>query len=172
MTYQIGAVQYVAVMAGWGGGGWSIAHPESAAYRYGNSGRILAFRLDGAAPRQLPPLPPPGPIPPPPAQTGSPADIARGATLFRQDCNSCHTNMDGSSAPDLRRMAPGTHAAFNQIVLDGALKEGGMPGWSDVLTPADADAIHAWLISIARRAYAVQTSGGAQAGSNLPLKPN
>jgi quinohemoprotein ethanol dehydrogenase len=149
-------VQYVAVMAGWGGGGWSIAHPESAAYRYGNEGRILAFRLDGAVPPQLAPRPAPGPLPPPPEQIGSPAEIARGSELFRQDCSACHTNMNGSLAPDLRRMSPGAHAAFNRIVLDGALKSAGMPGWGDVLKPADADAIHAWLISIARLSYAAQ----------------
>ena len=168
MTYRIGGVQYVAVMAGWGGGGWSIAHPESAAYRYGNEGRILAFRLDGAAPTQLEPRPAPGPLPQPPGQIGSPAEIARGAGMFRQDCSACHTNMDGSLAPDLRRMSPGTHAAFNRIVLDGALKSAGMPGWGDLLKPADADAIHAWLISIARLSYAAQQHGGQGAAAVTP----
>jgi quinohemoprotein ethanol dehydrogenase len=170
MTYRIGAVQYVAVMAGWGGGGWSIAHPEGAAWRYGNEGRIIVFRLDGSTPRRLAPRPPPGPIPPPPAPTGSPAEIARGAALYRETCAACHTNMDGSLAPDLRRMSPAAHAAFRRIVLDGALKDAGMPAWGDVLTPADAEAIHAWLISIARSSYAAQQRGRHAANSNLPLK--
>ena len=156
MTYQIAGVQYVAVMAGWGGGGWPIGHPESAAARYGNEGRILVFKLDGAAPRKLPPLPPAGPIPQPPAQAGTPADIARGGALFDQHCGACHTNMDASTSPDLRRMTPQVHAAFHQIVLGGALKTAGMPAWADVLTPADADALHAYLISLARDAYAEQ----------------
>ena len=43
-------------------------------------------------------------------------------------------------------MQPGTHEAFRQIVLEGALLPAGMPRWDDVLSPADADAIHAWLI--------------------------
>jgi quinohemoprotein ethanol dehydrogenase len=156
MTYQIKGVQYVAVMAGWGGGGWGIAHPEGAAWRYGNEGRIIAFRLDGSAPRRREPTPPPGPIPAPPAQTGSPDELARGAQLFDRNCGSCHTNMDGSTAPDLKRMTPETHAAFGRIVLGGALKAGGMPQWDDVLSPADAEAIHAWLIAVQRQAYADQ----------------
>jgi quinohemoprotein ethanol dehydrogenase len=163
MSYQIEGVQYVAVMAGWGGGGWAIAHPEGAAWRYGNQGRILAFRLDGGPPRRLTPLPPPAPLPPPPPQTGSPADIARGERLFRQDCSTCHTNMDGSSMPDLRRLTPAQHSAFRDIVLGGALKGAGMPQWDDVLRGADADAIHAYLISIARQSYMEQVRAKAAA---------
>ena len=47
MTYMVDGVQYVAVMAGWGGGGWFAPHPTSAAVTYGNYGRILAFKLGG-----------------------------------------------------------------------------------------------------------------------------
>jgi quinohemoprotein ethanol dehydrogenase len=50
-------------------------------------------------------------------------------------------------------MAPETHAAFNQIVLGGILKQAGMPGWEGVLAQADVDAIHAYLISISWDAY-------------------
>jgi quinohemoprotein ethanol dehydrogenase len=45
-------------------------------------------------------------------------------------------------------MQPGTHAAFNKIVLDGALLANGMPRWDDELKPADAAAIHAYLIDL------------------------
>ena len=45
-------------------------------------------------------------------------------------------------------MQPGTHAAFKAIVLDGALVPNGMPRWNDVLTPAEADALHAYLIDL------------------------
>jgi len=55
-------------------------------------------------------------------------------------------------------MSPETHDAFKQIVLGGALINAGMPPWDDVLSPADADAIHAYLISIAWDAYNKQQS--------------
>jgi quinohemoprotein ethanol dehydrogenase len=45
-------------------------------------------------------------------------------------------------------MQPGTHEMFRQILLDGLLVPGGMPRWNDILTPADADAIHAYLIDL------------------------
>lgn len=165
MTYSVGGVQYVAVMAGWGGGGWSLPHPESAAARYGNEGRILAFRLDGHAPPQREPLAPPGPIPAPPAQTAAPAVVSSGAQLFQRNCSHCHVNMTGSAAPDLRRMTPATHALFDKIVLGGLLQPAGMPRWDDVLSEADAQAIHAYLIAAQNAAYQDQqhaTSGNPE----------
>jgi hypothetical protein len=38
-----------------------------------------------------------------------------------------------------------------------------MPQWDDVLRGADADAIHAYLISIARQSYAAQVREKAAA---------
>jgi quinohemoprotein ethanol dehydrogenase len=156
MTYKLGGVQYVAVMAAWGGGGWSIAHPETAAYQFGNQGRILVFKLDGGPTPKPARLPDPDPFPAPPAQSADAATIARGEALFHADCGSCHTNMTRSGAPDLRRMSAATHTGFKDIVLGGAYVAGGMPRWSDVLTPADADAIHAYLIDLGTKAYAGQ----------------
>ncbi len=152
MTYKVGGIQYVAVMAGWGGGGWGYPHAGSAQVRYGNANRIVAFRLDGGATPKPAPAPPLPPIPRPPRQFGTPAMIAEGAMLFRANCAICHSNMDGSNAPDLRRMQ--SHAVFDDIVLGGALKAGGMPAWDDALTPAQARAVHAWLIDLQATAYA------------------
>jgi quinohemoprotein ethanol dehydrogenase len=53
-------------------------------------------------------------------------------------------------------MSTETHAAFKQIVLGGILQNAGMPPWDDVLSPADADAIHDFLISLAWQAYNAQ----------------
>lgn len=156
MTYEIDGVQYVAVMAAWGGGGWSFPHPAAASYQRGNEGRILAFKLDGGA-TPLPALiPPPGPIPQPPPLTASAEKVKEGGELFGAHCTMCHINQPGGLAPDLRRMSPETHDAFNQIVLGGILKNAGMPPWNGVLSQADADAIHAYLISISWDAYKAQ----------------
>jgi quinohemoprotein ethanol dehydrogenase len=153
MSYQIDGAQYIAVMAAWGGGGWNFSHPTSAAYQRGNEGRIIAFKLDGGPVPVPPPLPPLQPIPAPPPLTASAETVQQGADLFKAHCGSCHLNVPGTLAPDLRRMTPETHAAFQQIVLGGALINAGMPPWDDVLSPADADRIHAYLISIAWDAY-------------------
>lgn len=160
ITYEIDGVQYIAVLAGWGGGGWFAPHPTSAVVRYGNQGRILAFRLDGgpvALPEPVSALPP---IPEPPvANTASADDIATGARLFAQNCAICHANTDYGLTPDLRRMTAETHAGFQGIVLYGARRYRGMPQWDDVLDVAQTTAIHAYLTDLGWQAYEAQQGG-------------
>lgn len=148
MTYRVNGVQYVAVMAAWGGGGFPYVPRYAAAYTRGNQGRLLVFRLDGSAVPLPPELPPMTVAPEAPKQAPgvTPETIAAGRTLFFSNCAMCHSNQHRSITPDLRRMQPGTHGAFRQIVLEGLLLPNGMPRWDDVLKPADADAIHAYLI--------------------------
>jgi quinohemoprotein ethanol dehydrogenase len=55
--------------------------------------------------------------------------------------------------PDLRRLSPATHQLFYDIVLGGIYQGKGMARWDDVLSHADAEAIHAYLIDQAWRAY-------------------
>jgi len=45
MTYTVGGEQYVAIMAGLGGAAGQEYFPGTAAYKYGNKGRIIAFKL-------------------------------------------------------------------------------------------------------------------------------
>ncbi len=149
MTYRVKGVQYIAVMAAWGGGGYPYVPPYSAAYKRGNQGRLLVFKLGGGAvpiPPELPPLEVAGEAPLQlPGVT--PATIANGQRLFFDTgCALCHSNQHRSITPDLRRMSPETHKAFNEIVLTGLLVHNGMPRWDDRLKAEDANAIHAWLI--------------------------
>ncbi|MDE2350991.1 MAG: PQQ-dependent dehydrogenase, methanol/ethanol family [Alphaproteobacteria bacterium] len=169
MTYSVDGVQYVAVMAGWGGGGWAFPHPESAAYNYGNEGRIIAFKLDGGEVPLPKPLGPPPPLPKPPAQNASAATIQKGMGLFFQNCVVCHSDQTRSGSADLRRMAPEVHEQFNAIVRDGLFKSAGMPAWGDVLSSNDAEAIHSYLIWLANQDYAAQEKNGGKekAGGGL-----
>ncbi len=156
MTYRVKGVQYVAVMAAWGGGGYAYVPPYSAAYQRGNQGRLLVFKLDGR-PAKLPPaLPALEVAPEPPAQAAgvTPATIAKGQQLFFGNCVMCHANQHRSITPDLRRMQPGTHQMFSKIVLEGLLRQNGMPRWNDVLKPDEVAAIHAWLIDEQRKTRA------------------
>jgi quinohemoprotein ethanol dehydrogenase len=156
MTYRVGGVQYVAVMAGWGGGGWSQVPHGSAAYERGNQGRILTFKLGGGSTPMPPPLPPLAIAPPPPPQLPGTdaARIVRGRDLYFGNCTICHANQPRSISPDLRRMSPQTHDLFREIVLGGLYVPNGMPHFDDLLTPEDADAIHAFLIDEQRRTRA------------------
>ncbi|MEY2942000.1 MAG: hypothetical protein RLY97_14, partial [Pseudomonadota bacterium] len=148
MTYRVKGVQYVAVMAAWGGGGYPYVPRYSAAYSRGNLGRLIVFKL-GGGPVPIPPKLPPLQVADaaPPQQSGvTVAMIAHGQQLFFGNCVLCHSNQHRSITPDLRRMSVGTHQVFDKIVLDGLLLPNGMPRWDDRLKPADVDAIHAYLI--------------------------
>ncbi len=156
MTYKVGGVQYVAVMAAWGGGGYPYVPPYSAAYKRGNQGRILVFRLGRRRRADPTGIAPAGSRA---AGTGAGArrharDHRGRAGLFFANCALCHSNQLRSITPDLRRMSEGTHAAFREIVLRGLLTPNGMPRWDDRLSEADADKIHAYLIDEQRKARA------------------
>jgi quinohemoprotein ethanol dehydrogenase len=164
MTYTVKGAQYVAILAGSGGGGWNIWMPGNVAAERGNDNRILAFRLDGGSTPVPPALGPIPPIPEPPAQTGTAADIAAGAALFGRNCVGCHSNADRAAVPDLRRSGfIRDAAAFQSVVRGGVLEKQGMPSWDDLLTAPEAEQIRVHLVAVAREAYARQQSGTPRA---------
>jgi quinohemoprotein ethanol dehydrogenase len=161
MTYRVNGVQYVAVMAGYGGGLlYQPFPPDSAAYKYGNAGRIVAFKLDGAVVPK-PPAMSEEIFPPPPPREGTPTQIKQGEVLYNRFCSRCHTFGRGL-LPDLRHMAPVTHRVFSEIVLKGAYQFKGMARWDDVLTPPDVEAIHAYLVD---QSWQIQPDTATSAGS-------
>jgi len=178
MTYKVKGVQYIAIATGWGGGGWGYVPAYSAAYRYGNENRLLVFRLDGGQVKLPDPLPPlePAPAAPQQATDVTPQTIAQGAGLFFANCAICHSNQPRSIAPDLRRMQPEVHAAFDEIVLNGLLVPAGMPRWKDILSTGDAKAIHAYLIEEQRktraRELALQKAGKPLDSRSLAIMSN
>ncbi|MGE0552121.1 MAG: PQQ-dependent dehydrogenase, methanol/ethanol family [Gemmatimonadales bacterium] len=154
MTYAVDGEQYVAVMAGYGGGLGSQIQPGAAAYEHENYPRVIAFKLDGAAV----PLPPARvavatPAPPPIEVDASLAK--RGAALFGQFCAYCHGGgaQALSAYPDLTQLPISVHEQFAEIVLRGALVNAGMASFADLLSEADAEAIHAYLLTEQRRRY-------------------
>jgi quinohemoprotein ethanol dehydrogenase len=153
VSYAVDGEQYVAVMAGAGGSGYWTFPRESAAYRYGNDGRIVAFKLGGTAVPLPPKVDRDPPIPRPPPSAASKETIARGKELFGSArCSWCHT-LDGEPGlvPDLLALTPQKHALFEEIVLGGALQAQGMASFADVLSRSDSEAIHAYLIDETNR---------------------
>lgn len=168
MTYTIGGQQYVALLAGYGGPNIDDPlPPESAAYQYGNAGRIIALKLGGG------PVPHPAPVaeqpwvePPAPRPTDA-AQVVQGEVLYNRYCSRCHT-FGRSVLPDLRRLSPATDAMFYDIVLHGAYGMKGMARWDDVLTRADAEALHAYFMDQAWAAYDAARSVGKTAPTQAP----
>jgi quinohemoprotein ethanol dehydrogenase len=168
MTYTVNGVQYLAILAGSGGGGWNFWMPGNVAATRGNDNRILVFRLDGGATPVPPALPAVAPIPEPSAQPGSPADIAAGAALFADNCGGCHANAERAPVPDLRRSGMiRSSEAFQAVVRGGALQTRGMPSWDDLLTERQVEQIRAHLVAIAREAYVKQQTGKSTAPTQV-----
>jgi quinohemoprotein ethanol dehydrogenase len=170
MSYSVNGEQYIAILAGSGGGGWGNWLPQNIASQKGNANRILAFKLGGGATPVPADLPPIQPLPEPPAQIGTVADIAAGGQLFAANCGSCHSNAPRGVVPDLRRASAATHSAFHEIVLRGALQPRGMPRWDDVFSASQVDQIHAYIISVARDAWAAENKGKPVAAPAAVMK--
>ena len=165
-TYAVNGEQYVAVQVGYGG--TAIAEgpipPSSAAAKYENTNRIIAFKLGGGE-VPTPPVRVNEPFEKPPAPAATAAEINAGEIKFIEECSRCHA-LGLSTTPDLRRLNPGLHAAFKDIVLHGALAPAGMERFDDVLSEKDVDNIHAYLIDQSWIAYRAQEAAAHQAASH------
>ncbi len=150
ISYEIDGEQYVSVAAGWGGafplalGGLSTVAKDKP------EARILTYKLGGTAS-----LPPPNLIPAtlpePPALSADAATVNKGRDLYNGNCGMCHgpNAMSGGVIPDLRYLTAEKHQLFAGI-LAGAYASKGMPAMMDVLTPADVEAVHQYLIKRAQ----------------------
>jgi quinohemoprotein ethanol dehydrogenase len=183
VTYAVNGGQYVLVPVGWGSGSrlfapaWTMATPQS---KRGPS-RLLAFKLGATNAFPTPPDIVP-PVPKPPQQTADAATIHEGAKLYKTFyCDGCHSpGLDGSGAwvengaiPDLRYAPPEVHEGWYAIVLGGTHWDKGMPGFLNPpkfafpklrMTVTQADAIHAYVIDGAWKAYNKEHASGAGAG--------
>jgi len=156
MTYAVNDVQYVAIQAGYGGTAITVGTipPSSAALKYQNVNRIIAFKLGGGAVPTPPPRPD-EPIPKPPLETAGQSQIDAGEIKFVEECSRCHV-LGPSTTPDLRTLNDGLHASFKDIVLKGILAPAGMERFDDILSEQDVENIHAYLIDQSWIAYRQQ----------------
>jgi quinohemoprotein ethanol dehydrogenase len=150
VTYTIDGVQYVTVMAGWGGSSGLINSPVMGPLKPG-WGRILTFALDRTATLKVPPF---GHTDPPvPAITAkqNPKLVHAGALLFNNHCYFCHgLNAVAGPLPDLRYSSKEVLDAFASIVLDGARASAGMPSYKKILSVKEVKAIREYVISRAQ----------------------
>jgi len=157
MSYEIDGTQYIALLAGWGGAG-GLADPQdpkSAVVKYHtNQGRLFVFKLGGA--KTVDALAPEG-VPPtePPKQTADAATIQAGFVKYSRTCAVCHGFYAQSDdvIPDLRLAPPPVWDQYDAIVLGGALQDGGMASFKDILTKDDVTAIRAYVLDQAWLAW-------------------
>ena len=143
---MVDGVQYIAILAGTGGGSGIVGDAGPASEKYRNEGLLLVYKLDGTLEMPVP-LDRNQNIPKQPAVQASKAEIERGEQLYNQSCLRCHGFFAHSSGvvPDLRMMEKSTHRDFKPIVRDGLLKLKGMPGFAGDLSDQEIDLIHAYI---------------------------
>ena len=170
VTYAVDGEQYVAVMAGWGGGGAATTFdPKLAHHEYGNDGRILVFKLGGD-----PDVPQPEnyrpELPEPPVQDASAEVIAEGKKHYHRQCAVCHglLAVGPYEIPDLRYSDPSIYDAYDDIVLEGILKDNGMASFADALDTEKVAAIKAYVISEAWTYYTKQEAAKTDSGATAP----
>lgn len=152
VTYTVDGVQYVTIMAGWGGAPGLMNVPTAGAVKPG-WGRILTFALDGKAILKAPPFG--HKDPPQPAITAKqdPQAVHTGALLFNSHCFLCHgLNAVGGSLPDLRYSSKAVLDSLPSIVLGGARESSGMPSFKKILSEKEVEAIRAYIIARAQEA--------------------
>ena len=161
VSYAVDGEQHVAVAAGFGTLAPMFGGEPLAAAGLRNYSRILAFRIGGDASLPAPPVVAAGPVPEPPASNADAETLALGKDKYYERCVRCH-GMDvasGGVLPDLRYASRETHEIWDAIVLGGSLRDNGMPAFGGIFSKEDSDAVRAFVIDEARRAYLAESSG-------------
>jgi mono/diheme cytochrome c family protein len=97
----------------------------------------------------------------PPPQTADAATIAKGFDAYHRNCVVCHGFFAQSEGviPDLREAPIEIWSQYDDIVLGGALSDGGMASFKDVLSKDDVAAIRAYVLDQAHQAWDAKQKG-------------
>ncbi len=144
ISYAIDGEQYVAVLAGVGGG--DGIHRQKVDYV--NDGRILAWKLGGKAPMPAVRKQAERVVQAPKMEL-SPPRIEHGRELYSRHCAHCHgmATRNSTLIPDLKTVDAQVHRNWNAIVLGGTRANQGMASFADVLDADGAEAIHTYVVS-------------------------
>ncbi|WP_084399311.1 PQQ-dependent dehydrogenase, methanol/ethanol family [Henriciella aquimarina] len=164
MSYAIDGEQYVTITTGWGhafglaaGMLFKDAVPPAV-------GKAITFKLGGEA--EIPPLDTDLMVEPTPKAEpfGDEEMLQAGLVHYSRNCSVCHGGLGISSGvlPDLRWSSYTASAdAWKSVVIDGNLSDNGMVSFADVITPEDAEAIRAYVVT---QAHMRDTPADADAG--------
>jgi quinohemoprotein ethanol dehydrogenase len=164
ISYGVGGEQYVAVLAGLGGGlAMASGDPPPETVASGNAGRVLAWKLGGTA--RLPEIQHrPQRVAPVEARL-DPARVLRGKRIYFRHCAPCHgpSAVGGGFIPDLRRSPPAVYEALPAIVLEGGRLDRGMPAFGSFLRAEDVADLRDYLLE--RRAALVAEEARSREGA-------
>jgi PQQ-dependent dehydrogenase (methanol/ethanol family) len=158
VSYAVDGEQYIAVLAGRGGGAGLVGGPMGKVWQgVVNENRVLAFKLGGTA--TLPERRTVVRTAVVPEDLHALADdaelVATGRKFYEQYCYMCHglQVMSGGVIPDLRYASPQTFSEWESIVIGGSRADLGMRSFAGVLTSEDALAIRAYVIERAAKLH-------------------
>jgi mono/diheme cytochrome c family protein len=144
-SFELDGEQYIAEEVGYG----------LAPYGTPNQSRLLVLKLGGSVALPPAPAPLPKPVLNPPPSTASADTIEMGHQQFASHCAMCHEPpaANRSVFPDLRYSgALNSAAAFNAIVLEGALQAAGMAPFKGKMSVEEVQSVRAYLIARANQA--------------------
>jgi len=161
ITYMVDGVQYITIVAGWGGGlaVW-VKFTEQI-----NPGAIYTFKIGGKENK------PEFPTEPPKQLVyldfdATTEQLNHGGQLFDRYCSHCHVfgrncnNCHGDGViPNLSYSSPEIFKAFHEIVGEGMFLYQGMPKYNDRLTEQDITDIKNYILSNAKKIREDQTNG-------------
>lgn len=153
VTYELDGQQYLTVATGWG-----TAFALAAGFAFDQTvppalGRVVTFRLGAMGSIPDPELPFVEKTPKAPA-FGTTAMVEAGMTHYSRNCSVCHGPLAISSGvlPDLRWSGvTADPELWADVVLKGSLRDNGMVSFARQLSPADAEAIRAYVLAQAHR---------------------
>ena len=157
VSYSVEGEQYVAVMAGQGGGYSLMIGLERLPAT--KKRRVLTFKLGGD--QLLPGFElPPGRTEPPATDLDS-AAVERGGIAYTRFCARCHGAgaVSDGSVPDLRKLDNRWYELFDEVVLEGMMSSAGMPRFDSVLTPQQSAEVKAYLLTRARDQWELEQDG-------------
>jgi quinohemoprotein ethanol dehydrogenase len=149
VSYLLDGTQYILIPIG-SGGGIQFMYPKlGASGESQGPTRLLAFSLEGRG--QYPAIERVvRALPEQPELTAPAAVVEKGKKLYAGNCSFCHgKNAEarfGIPRLDLRYASAETHTAWQAIVIGGALRAAGMPGFSE-LDVDDSEAIRQYVLS-------------------------
>ena len=150
VTYTVDGVQYVSVMAGWGGADGQFNAPNRGRVKPGY-GRMLTFALGGTATLAARPYGHTEKPAPAITLTATSEAVHDGGLLYTAQCAGCHgLGAVAGPLPDLRYATKTVHEQFESIVLGGARSRLGMPSFKDLLSAEQVHAIQAYIVSRAK----------------------
>ena len=162
VTYMIDGEQYISILAGDGGASnflgdnFGVWEGKVASIKYGNSGKLLTFKLNGKSKIENIPEKDLN-IPAQPIINASLEDIKAGQDIYANYCAICHgSGVHGKTISDLRFMSSNTHKYFNEIVLNGMFEENGMKGFSDILSEKNAFEVYSYIVDVANKERLIQ----------------